>query len=55
VAIVTYSLPNVVPFSVPFRVWSVRIAKAVLILGTEVWGMPSGWAVVEFIKRLFPQ
>lgn len=51
-AIVIFSIQNLEAIDVSFMFWSMSISKVVVILGTYVLGMVSGWGLVELIKRI---
>ena len=51
--IVIFSIQNLEAVDVSFLFWSMSISKVVLILGTYVLGMISGWGLVELVKRSF--
>jgi uncharacterized integral membrane protein len=51
VIIVTFSAQNRASMDVSFLFWSMTMPKVLLILGTYVLGLVSGWGLVEVIKR----
>jgi uncharacterized integral membrane protein len=51
--IVIFSIQNLEAVDVSFLFWSMSISKVVLVLGTYVLGMISGWGLVELMKRSF--
>ncbi len=51
VAIVIFSIQNLEAINVSFLVWSVSISKVLVIIGTYLLGMITGWGLVEIIKR----
>lgn len=51
-AIAIFAIQNLEAIDVSFLVWSAKISKVVVILGTYVLGMVSGWGLVEMIKRI---
>ncbi len=51
-AVLTFAIQNREPVDVAFLMWSMSLRKIVLILGTYVLGMLSGWGLVEIAKRL---
>jgi uncharacterized integral membrane protein len=53
VAILIFSIQNREAVAVSFLVWSVSTPLVLLILGTYVLGMVSGWGLLELAKRLF--
>lgn len=53
VAIVIFALQNLEAVKVTFLFWSVNISIVLVIIGTYLLGMVSGWGLVELIKRLF--
>ncbi|MCR9293550.1 MAG: LapA family protein [bacterium] len=50
-AIVIFSLQNLEAVEVDFLFWSVNISKVLVIVGTYVLGMVTGWGLVEVVKR----
>ena len=50
-AIVIFSLQNLEAVEVDFLFWSVNISKVLVIIGTYVLGMVTGWGLVEIVKR----
>ncbi len=55
IAIAIFAVQNLGAVEVSFLVWSVSISKCVVILGTYLLGMVSGWGLIEVIKRLFQE
>jgi uncharacterized integral membrane protein len=53
VAVVVLAIQNRAGVDVSFLFWSFQSPKILLILGTYLLGMISGWGLVELIKRLF--
>ena len=53
VAIVIFSIQNLEAVEVSFLAWSVNISKVLVIVGSYLLGMISGWGLVDLIKRLF--
>jgi uncharacterized integral membrane protein len=51
VAIVIFSLQNLAAVDVSFLFWSASISKVLVIIGSYLLGMLSGWGLVEFMKR----
>ncbi len=51
IAIVIFSVQNLEAIDVRFLIWSTSISKVVVIIGTYLLGMVSGWGLVELIKR----
>jgi uncharacterized integral membrane protein len=49
--VVVFALQNLEGVPVSLLAWSVTIPKVLLILGTYVLGMVSGWGLVELLKR----
>lgn len=49
--ILTLALQNLAAVEVSFLFWSISLPKIVLILMVYVFGMISGWGLVELIKR----
>lgn len=48
--VVIFAIQNLESVEVAFLGWSAQMPKIVLILGTYVLGMFSGWGVVELVK-----
>ena len=55
VAIVIFSIQNMEAIDVSFLIWSASISKVVVIIGTYVLGMLTGWGLVELIKRFWAE
>ena len=53
IAVVVLAIQNREGVDVSFLFWTFRSPKILLILGTYVLGMFSGWGLVELIKRAF--
>ena len=53
VAVLVLAIQNRAGVDVSFLFWSFRSPKILLILGTYLLGMFSGWGLVELIKRAF--
>jgi putative membrane protein len=51
VIVVVFSIQNLGSVEVSFLVWTMTIPKIILILGTYIMGMLSGWGIIELIKR----
>ncbi|MBL8821643.1 MAG: DUF1049 domain-containing protein [Planctomycetia bacterium] len=51
VIVIVFSIQNLGSVEVSFLVWTMTIPKIILILGTYIMGMLSGWGIVELIKR----
>jgi len=51
-AIIIFSIQNLEAIDVSFLFWSASISKVVVIIGTYLLGMISGWGLVELIKRV---
>ena len=49
--VVVFSIQNLGSVEVSFLVWTMSIPKIMLILGTYVMGMLTGWGIIELIKR----
>ncbi len=52
-AIAIFAIQNLAAVEVSFLVWSISISKCVVILGAYLFGMVSGWGLMELIKHLF--
>jgi uncharacterized integral membrane protein len=52
-AVVVLAIQNRAGVDVSFLFWTFRSPKILLILGTYLLGMFSGWGLVELIKRAF--
>jgi uncharacterized integral membrane protein len=50
-AIVIFSIQNLEAIEVSFLFWSAKISKCVVMIGTYVLGMVSGWGLVELFKK----
>jgi uncharacterized integral membrane protein len=50
-AIIVFSVQNLEAIDVAFLFWSTSISKVLVILGTYVLGMVTGWGLVEVAKR----
>ena len=55
VAIVIFSIQNLEAIDVSFLIWSASISKVIVIIGTYVLGMLTGWGLVELIKRFWAE
>ncbi len=53
ILIVIFAVQNRDAVDVTFLAWSASTPKVLLILGTYVLGMLSGWGLVELLKRAF--
>jgi putative membrane protein len=53
IVVVVFSIQNLESTNVSLLFWSMSIPKILLILGTYLLGMVSGWGFVELIKRLY--
>jgi uncharacterized integral membrane protein len=53
VAVLVLAIQNRTDVDVSFLFWTFRSPKILLILGTYLLGMFSGWGLVELIKRAF--
>ena len=51
VAIAVFSIQNLEGVEVSFLLWSTTISKCLVIIGTYLLGMISGWALVELLKK----
>ena len=52
-AVLIFAIQNLAAVDVSFLVWSVNIPKVVVILGSYVLGMITGWGLVEVVKMAF--
>ena len=52
-AILVFALQNLPAVDVSFLIWSMSVPKFVVILGSYVLGMITGWGLVEIIKLAF--
>jgi uncharacterized integral membrane protein len=52
-AILVFAVQNLEAVDVLFLAWSVHVPKVVVILGSYVLGMVTGWGLVEVIKMAF--
>ena len=51
ITILIFAVQNLEIVDVSLLIWSMKIRKIFLILGTYVLGMVSGWGAMELIKR----
>ncbi len=51
IAMIVFAVQNIATVDVSFLTWSMTVPKVVLILGTYLLGMVSGWGLVEILKR----
>ncbi len=51
IAIVIFSVQNLAAIDVSFLIWTTSMSKVVVILGSYVLGMISGWGLVGLIKH----
>ena len=51
VAMIVFGVQNLESVNVSFLIWSVDAPMVLVILGTYVLGMVSGWGLVELLKR----
>jgi uncharacterized integral membrane protein len=52
-AVLVLAIQNRAGVDVSFLFWTFQLPKILLIVGTYVLGMFSGWGLVELIKRVF--
>ena len=50
IVVLIFSLQNMAAVDVTFLIWSASIPKVLLILGTYLLGMFSGWALLVLFK-----
>jgi uncharacterized integral membrane protein len=50
-AIAIFSIQNLEGVEISFLLWSMTISKCVVILGSYLLGMVSGWGLVELFKK----
>jgi uncharacterized integral membrane protein len=53
VAVLILAIQNRADVDVSFLIWTFRSPKILLILGTYVLGMVSGWGLIKLIERAF--
>jgi uncharacterized integral membrane protein len=53
VLVIVLAIQNRADVDVSFLFWTFRSPKFLLILGTYLLGMLTGWGLVELIKRAF--
>lgn len=53
VAITIFAVQNIQSVRVSFLAWSVNAPQVLIILGTYVLGMITGWGLVELLRRAF--
>ena len=51
VLIAIFSIQNLEGVEVSFLFWSTTISKCLIIIGTYLLGMISGWGLVELFKK----
>ena len=51
IAVVIFSVQNLEAIDVSFLIWSISMSKVVVILGSYLLGMVTGWGLVSLIKR----
>jgi len=50
IVVLIFSLQNMAAVDVTFLIWTASIPKVLLILGTYLLGMFSGWALLAIFK-----
>ena len=53
VIVLAFAIQNLESVQVSLLFWSMSLPKIILILGTYVLGMLTGWGLVELIKRFW--
>ena len=51
-AVIVFSVQNLQSVDVSFLAWSMNTPTFVVVLGSYLLGMVSGWGLVELIKKL---
>ena len=51
IAIIIFSVQNLAAIDVSFLIWTASISKVVVIVGSYLLGMVSGWGLVSLIRR----
>ena len=51
IAVVVFSVQNLEAIDVSFLTWSISMSKVIVILGSYLLGMVTGWGLVSLIKR----
>ena len=51
IAVIIFAVQNLQVVEVDFLFWSLKLSKFLIILGTYLMGMLTGWGVVALIKR----
>lgn len=51
IAIIIFSVQNLAAIDVSFLIWTASMSKVVVIIGSYVLGMISGWGLVGLIKH----
>ena len=51
--IVVFAMQNLTSMEVSFLIWSTSVSKIVVILGSYVLGMLTGWGLFDLFKRFF--
>lgn len=53
VAIGVFSIQNLESVEVSFLTWSISVSKFLVIIGSYLLGMITGWGLVDLFKRFF--
>jgi uncharacterized integral membrane protein len=53
ITVIVFAVQNMGSTEVAFLAWSISLPKVILILGTYLLGMLSGWGALELLKRMF--
>ena len=51
VLITIFAIQNIKSVEVDFLIWSASVSKIVVILGSYVMGMLTGWGMIDLFKR----
>lgn len=51
IAVIIFSVQNLEAIEVSFLTWSMSMSKVVVIIGSYLLGMVSGWGLVSLIKH----
>ena len=51
IAVIIFAVQNLQVVEVDFLFWSLKLSKFLIILGTYLMGMLTGWGIVALAKR----
>ncbi|QDT68681.1 hypothetical protein MalM25_16050 [Planctomycetes bacterium MalM25] len=52
-AIAVFSVQNLGAVEISFLFWSMTVSKCLVVIGAYLFGMISGWGLVELTKKFF--